>query len=308
MDDLTINDDTTESPGTAKCPKCGLALKTENRYCEHCGAPTGLAEPVPRWHLHRRLYDWVLSFAHHRHSMTALFILSFAESSFFPVPPDVLLMPLTLGNRKKWLRLATVCSVASVLGAVAGFMIGWLAWEGIGGFFHDHVPGFERDSIVLVDGQDLTGFVNQESLHVDDMLKVQHAFPLKLSAVAEPLAAEQVSAVNLNWFTKVGKLYEAYNFLVVFTAGFTPIPFKVITITAGIFGTSESVSNPIGFFAIFVLAAAISRSARFFMVAGLMRLFGARIMPFIDRYLGLLTLAFVVLLVGGFYVLKVMAH
>jgi membrane protein YqaA with SNARE-associated domain len=105
-------------------------------------------------------------------------------------------------------------------------------------------------------------------------------------------------------FQKVTGLYEQYNFWIVFTAGFTPIPFKVITITAGVFGTGEQVANPGVFFAIFLLAAVISRSARFFLVAGLMRAFGPKITPFIERYFNWLALLFTALLIGGFAVMK----
>ena len=200
----------------------------------------------------RRLYDWTIHWASTPYASYALFLLAFAEASFFPIPPDVLLMPLVLGNRKKWLRYAFTCSLASVLGAVAGFLIGWLAWgAGVDRLFYDYVPGFTPEV-----------------------------------------------------FARVSKLYDEYNFWIVFTAGFTPIPFKVITITAGVFGTGASVANPALFFVVFLIAAIISRSARFFLVAGLMRAFGARITPFIDRYFNWLALLFTVLLIGGFVVFK----
>ncbi len=89
---------------------------------DRLAAPATLV--VSRWAVHRRLYDWVLSFAHHRHSTWALFALSFAESSFFPVPPDVLLGPLCLGHRRKAVWFATVTTIASILGAFVGYAIG----------------------------------------------------------------------------------------------------------------------------------------------------------------------------------------
>ena len=98
--------------------------------------------PVSRWAIHRRLYDWVLSFAHHKHSTTALFTLSFAESSFFPIPPDVLLMPLCLGNRSKAFWFAAVCTIASVVGGLSGYAIGWGMWGALDQFFYNHIPGF----------------------------------------------------------------------------------------------------------------------------------------------------------------------
>jgi membrane protein YqaA with SNARE-associated domain len=100
------------------------------------------APATPRWAVHRRLYDWVLSFAHHKHSTTALFLLSFAESSFFPIPPDVLLGPLCLGKRRKAMWFAAVCTIASVLGAVVGYWIGAGAWEALDSFMFEYVPGF----------------------------------------------------------------------------------------------------------------------------------------------------------------------
>jgi len=229
-----------------------MHVAPDAEFCEHCGAKVGLHRRVAWWHLHRRVYDWTLGWAYRPSAAVALFVLSLAESSFFPVPPDVLLMPLVLGNRRKWLRYATLCSLASVLGAIIGFLIGWLAWEaGVKELFFRYVPGFTQEV-----------------------------------------------------FDDVSALYDEHNFWIVFTAGFTPIPFKVITITAGVFGTGPKVANPHAFFAVFLVAAVVSRSARFFLVAGLMRLFGARITPFIDKYFNWLALLFTALLVGGFLIIK----
>src|SRR4030042_3418399 len=92
---------------------------------------------VAWWHLHRRLYDWVVHWAYTRHAQVALFMLAFAESSFFPVPPDVLLAAMALGTPKKWLRFALLCSIASVGGGCFGYIIGMFLWAGIGNVFHD---------------------------------------------------------------------------------------------------------------------------------------------------------------------------
>ncbi|MFP4054065.1 MAG: zinc-ribbon domain-containing protein [Phycisphaerae bacterium] len=247
---------TAESAEKFTCPRCEMTVSPEAEFCQHCGAKIGEHKHVPWWHLHRRMYDWTLAWAYKPSAAYALGTLSFAESSFFPIPPDVLLMPLVLGNRKRWIRYAAICSIASVLGAVAGFLIGWLAWGGgIDQVFFRYVPGFTPEV-----------------------------------------------------FNRVSGLYEQYNFWIVFTAGFTPIPFKVITITAGVFGTGETVSNPWVFFSVFLVASMISRSARFFLVAGLMRLFGPKITPFIDKYFNWLALLFTALLVGGFVVIKQFAH
>ncbi|UCF66516.1 MAG: DedA family protein, partial [Acidobacteriota bacterium] len=100
-------------------------------------------------------------------------------------------------------------------------------------------------------------------------------------------------------YARVSALYDRWNFWIVFGAGFTPIPYKVFTIAGGVAHIN---------FVIFVIASAISRSARFFLVAGLLRWFGPKVRPLIDRYLGWLTLAFFVLLVAGFWVIKLLAH
>lgn len=186
----------------------------------------------------RRLYDWVLHWAHTPYGTPALGGLSFAESSFFPIPPDPLLMALSLGRPKRSLWFALVCTVASVLGGIAGYAIGAGAWSLVGGWFFAHVPG------------------------------------------VTPEAFERVQA-----------LYERYDFWAVFLAGLTPIPYKVFTLSSGVFAIS---------FPVFVVASAVSRGLRFFLVAGMIYLFGAPIARFIDRYFNLLTWAFGILLVGGF--------
>jgi membrane protein YqaA with SNARE-associated domain len=199
---------------------------------------------APAWHIHKRLYDWVLHFAHTKHSMVALFCLSFAESSFFPVPPDVLLAPLALGAPKKWIRFATVCSLASVLGGITGYLIGLGLWQAIDQWVFAH------------------------------------------------LGAIGFTAEN---FAKFASWYDKYDFWIVFTCGFTPLPYKVCTISAGVAKI---------FFPGFLIASATSRAARFFLVAGLFRWKGEAIRPFVDKYFNLLTLVFVILLVGGFAAIK----
>ena len=188
----------------------------------------------------RKLYDWVLHWAETPYGSWALFLLAFAESSFFPVPPDVLLIALAISIPAKAFRYALICSLGSLLGGVAGYMIGYQ--------FMDLV-GF---SIV-----DFYGF------------------------------AEQYQAV--------GNLYNRYNAWAVGIAGFTPIPYKVFTISAGAFKIN---------FVIFVIASAISRSARFFLVGWLIYKFGPGIRLFIDRYFNVLAFVFVALLIGGFILVK----
>ena len=257
------------------------------------------ARPVPAWHLHRRLYDWVLHWADTPYGGPALFVMSFAESSFFPVPPDVLLAPLVLGNRRKWLRYALACSVASILGGMLGYAIGAFLWMQVGAFFHDHVPGFDRDVVVTADGRELSGLVDPAAVRVE--LPLMHAeveYPAGFVAAdgtRQELTAGQVVEVRVRPFSKTAGLYSTYSFWIVFIAGFTPLPYKVITITAGVFGIN---------FPVFLIASAVSRSARFFLVAGLIGICGERIKPLIDRYFNWLCIAFVLLLVGGFYVFK----
>ncbi len=190
--------------------------------------------------LPRRLYDWTLHWAETPYAVPALAVLAFAESSFFPVPPDVLLIVLALAASKRAFWFATVCAVASVLGGLAGYGIGYFVWQGVDDFFFTYV----------------------------------------FSEAA---------------FERVAALYQDNAFWTVFTAGFTPIPFKVFTITGGVC----QVDLPT-----FLVASAIGRSLRFFAVAALFYFFGPPIKRFIDKYFNLLAVVFTVLLIGGFVVIK----
>jgi membrane protein YqaA with SNARE-associated domain len=201
-------------------------------------------DEIAWWHWHRRLYNWVIHFANTRYGTTALFILSFAESSFFPVPPDVLLGPLALGAPKKWFRFALACSIASVLGGILGYCIGMFLWSMIGDWAFAHLG---------------TIGLTEEN------------------------------------FAKFQAAYDKWDFWIVFTCGFTPLPYKVCTISAGV--------AKINFFG-FLIASTVSRSARFFIVAGLMGWKGEKIRPFVEKYFNWLSLAFVILLIGGFLVIK----
>lgn len=197
---------------------------------------------VPSWHLHRRMYDWVLSLAHHKHSTTALFLLSFSESSFFPIPPDVLQIALTLERRARAWWYAGVNTVGSVLGGVLGYLIGVWGWAAVGPFFFRHVPGFTPEHFETVKG-----------------------------------------------------LYAGHAFLAILTAAFTPIPYKVFTITAGVFG--------VPLWAL-VVGSVLGRGGRFYLVAAIFYLFGPPAKRFVERYFNLLTLVFIALLIGGVLVLK----
>ena len=188
----------------------------------------------------RRLYDWVLHWAETPYGSWALFLLAFCESSFFPIPPDVLLIALGVALPKKALRYAWICSVGSVLGGCLGYLIGWQFMANL--------------------GQRIIAFYGLSQ-------KVDY----------------------------IQSLYMAYDAWAIGIAGFTPIPYKVFTISAGAFQIN---------FSVFVIASIVSRSARFFLVGGLIYIFGAKIQAFIDRYFNMLAVAFTVLLVAGFVIIK----
>jgi len=194
----------------------------------------------------KRMYLWVLHWAETPYGTPALFGLSFAESSFFPIPPDVLQIALSISKPKRSFYYATVSMVASVLGAIVGWYIGYALWAGLGQFFMDYVPG-----------------VNQEN------------------------------------FDAVEGLYTAYGFLAITMAAFTPLPYKVFTIAAGIFGVSLPV---------LIVASILGRSARFFSVATCIFFFGPSVKEFIDKYFELATILFTILLIGGFLLIKVVLH
>lgn len=190
----------------------------------------------------RNLYDWVLHWAETPYGGPAIFLLALIESSFFPVPPDVLLIALCISLPARAWRFALLASVGSVLGGLLGYGIGWGAWPMVNGFFFQFIPGFTPEV-----------------------------------------------------FSRVQSLFAEYGFWVVFTAGFTPIPYKVITIGSGVFQVNLLV---------FLFASLVSRSLRFFMVAWLLHRYGPGMREFIDRYFNLLSIIFLVLLFGGFLLLK----
>jgi membrane protein YqaA with SNARE-associated domain len=191
--------------------------------------------------LHYRVYDWVLHWSGHPRAEQALLLLAFAESSFFPVPPDVLLLSMTVARPGRALRYAALCTIGSVAGGLAGYAIGYGAWHAI-----------------------------------------------------EPLAFRYLGFLHFTpeTFALVQQKYADNAFLAVFTAGFTPIPYKVFTIAGGVF----EISVPV-----FLVASVLGRGGRFFLVAGVVRWLGPAVQPFLERYLGWLTLAFCALLALGFW-------
>ncbi len=188
----------------------------------------------------RRLYDWTMGLAAHPHALLALALVSFAESSVFPIPPDLLMIPMILATPHRAFLIAGVCLVASVLGGLAGYAIG--------GLFYDQI------------GQPV------------------------LEALGK---GEAVAAFN--------DRFNDFGFWPVLIAGLTPFPYKVITIMSGWTGL------PLG---TFIVTSIIARGARFFIVAGLLWRYGAPIRGFIERRLGLMFTLFVILLIGGFYLVR----
>ncbi len=198
------------------------------------------AHPVWPFSWLRAIYDWVLGFAERPEGERALFLIAFAEASFFPIPPDLLLIPLAVGAPGKALRFAAVCTVGSVLGAMLGYLLGLQFYEVLG-----------RRIIEFYGAQ--------------------------------------------GGYQQTRELYQNWDAIAVAVAGFTPIPYKVFTIAAGVFHIN---------FLTFLLASLLSRGARFFLVGGLILWFGPEIKRFMDRYFNLLTVVFGVLLIAGFLILK----
>lgn len=188
----------------------------------------------------RKLYDWTIRLSGHRHANWALAGISFAESSVFPIPPDVVLIPMCLAERKKAFYYALICTLASITGGMAGYAVGYFLYEAIG--------------IKIIE---FYGYTEQ--------------------------------------FEAFKSKYNEWGVWMVIMAGFTPIPYKIVTIASGVTKMH---------FAAFMLASIAGRAARFFLVAALLWKFGAPVRAFIEKYLGLLTLIFFLLLIGGFLVIK----
>lgn len=188
----------------------------------------------------RRLKSWVESYAEKPYAEWVLFIIAFTESSFFPIPPDVLLIAMAVITPSKAFRYAAVCLAGSVLGGVFGYFIGMLFYETV--------------------GQPILQFYGA-----------------------------------MGHYETVRGLYNEHAFWAILAAGFTPIPYKVFTIAAGAFEVSIST---------LVIASIIGRGARFGLVAALFYFFGAPIKKFIDKYFEILTVVFLVLLIGGFVVIR----
>ncbi len=188
----------------------------------------------------KRLYLWVLSWAESKYAAIALAAHAFMESAFFPIPPDVLQIALSIAKPKRSFWYAFIASVFSVLGGIFGYLIGMFLFETVG------------------------------------------------KAIIASLGYQQQ-------FQMVGQLFQQNAFWAILAAAFTPIPYKVFTIAAGVWSIS---------FPVFMLASAIGRPARFFLVATLTYLFGAKVRLFMEKYFNWFTLAVFVLAFLGYAAIK----
>lgn len=188
----------------------------------------------------RALYDWTMRLAEHPQAMWALAFVAFIEASVFPIPPDIIMIPMVLARPSRAWLIATVALTASVIGGLLGYAIGALAFEALG------------------------------------------------QPILESLGKAEAAAEFNERFNGVG-------FWAVLIAGLTPFPYKVITIMSGWTGMP---------LATFIATSIVARGLRFFVVAGLLWKYGAPIRDFIEKRLGLMFALFVLLLIGGFYVVK----
>jgi membrane protein YqaA with SNARE-associated domain len=197
----------------------------------------------------KRLYSWVVNWAHTPYSIAALFILAFLEAIFFPVPADILLIVLVLGYRQKAFTYALFVTLGSVSGAFIGYMLGHFLWVTKGGeftwfanLFFDNIPGF-----------------------------------------------------TMELFNDFKILYDKYDMWIIFTAGFAPIPYKIFTVTAGVFDMN---------LLMFLIVSLISRGARFFLLTYLLWKYGQPIRRFFEKYFNIIALVFAVLLTGAYLLVK----
>lgn len=188
----------------------------------------------------RKTYDWLMKLAAHRHARWYLAFVSFIESSVFPIPPDAMLIPMALAKPQKAWVYATICTIASVLGGLLGYAIGYWMFETLGQ--------------VIIDLYNLG----------DKFISFQDKF-------------------------------NEWGLPIVFFAGLTPFPYKVITLMSGV----TEMALPV-----FIAASVVSRGLRFFLIAGLLYWLGEPMRTFIEKYLGWLTLAAGIALVGGFAAVK----
>ena len=190
----------------------------------------------------KNLLKKTVALAAHKSARTYLAFVCFIESIFFPIPPDVMIVPMTIARSKDWIKIATTASIASVVGGCAGYAIGHFFYKEVG------IPIFEFYGF-----EGFTAF------------------------------KEQVS---------IGKGYWAWIVLLAI-AGFTPVPFKLLTISSGFINFN---------FLIFIVVASLTRGSRFFILAGLIRFFGHRIIPYIEKRSMKVLVVLTILLLLGFFV------
>jgi membrane protein YqaA with SNARE-associated domain len=188
----------------------------------------------------RRLYQWTMNLAASPHAFTALFLVALAESSFFPIPPDVLLIPMVLARPKKGLWIAAVCTLGSAIGGAFGYLIG-----------QEFMP---------VIGDPIIQFYGAEDR-----------------------------------FAHMAELFRKHDVWIIAIAGFSPIPYKLFTISAGAFGSN---------FTIFFLVSILSRGARFFLVAGLLKWGGERLRLLVETHLELLIVGILLLAIAAFTLIR----
>jgi membrane protein YqaA with SNARE-associated domain len=193
------------------------------------------AEAAARPGFVRRIYDWVLRNAEGPRAWTFMALIAFAESSFFPLPPDILLVPMLLADRKRAFRLGAWCTFWSVLGGALGYAIGHLFWDTAGLW----LIGVLNLSIATVEGMRAT--------------------------------------------------YQEHSYLIA-VQGLTPIPYKLVTISAGLAGVS---------FPLFMAFSVMARGTRFMAEAALFYFFGERARLLLEKYLGPLLIVMLILIVAG---------
>ena len=190
----------------------------------------------------RKLYNWTLDKASHKKASWFLVLVSFAESSFFPIPPDILLIPMILAKRIQAWFYALICTLSSVAGGLVGYVIGIFFYSSVG------------------------------------------------SAIVEIYGLSD----SFNLFESY---YNQYGIWIVLGAGFTPFPFKFITIASGVFNLNIFM---------FVIVAMIARGLRFYLIATLLFIFGNAIKNLIDKYFNLLVSLFFILLIGSIFIIKLL--
>lgn len=188
----------------------------------------------------RQTYDYIINLSGKQNALVWLAVISFVESSFFPIPPDIMLIPMILATPKKAWEIAGICTISSILGAYLGYIIGVYFFE----------------------------------------------------LIAEPLLNFYGYLEKFNEFKH---LYEEYGAWIVFGAGITPFPYKIITIASGVVHLN---------LAVFTVASILARGLRFFLIAWLLKTYGEKMRLFIEKNLGWLSVLFLVLLIGGFALIK----